>query len=168
MIDFFSKLYDGHGKHVKWLVHLNDLKKINQLDQAVTIPVDARARWTHIWLRWFVACLLLCIPMAIVITIIQLLALKVNRAFDVSEYIDMLLGASFTGFFLASLAAVFTHRTTWKSRAVAMQTMAKLGYCPHCGYIIRDTPPESDGCVPCSECGHAWVVEPRIDQSADA
>lgn len=166
MIDFFTKLYDGRGKRVTRLVHPKDLKKINQLSFVVFVPVEARVKWPRVWLRWYVAYVLLFVPIALFMTIIQLLI--VDRAFDVSEYVDMILGTSFTAFFVASFATVFTHRATWKSRAVAMQTMVKLGYCPHCGYIIRDTPAESDGCVPCSECGHAWVVEPRLDQSADA
>jgi len=29
-------------------------------------------------------------------------------------------------------------------------------YCPNCGYNLVGTPPASDGCRACSECGCAW------------
>jgi hypothetical protein len=158
MFDFLSKLYDGRGVRVKWLIPLRELKRINKLDRAEVMPIESRAKWYQIWVWWFCACLMFCVPNAIIITLIQFFT--VHRGFDLSEYVDMFLGVSFTGFFLASLVTVFTHRTTWASRQVALDTLVQLGYCPHCGYIIRDSPTQEDGCVLCAECGHAWRIDP--------
>ncbi len=150
------KLYDGRGQRFKKLIGLKQIKQENKLKKAVVIPKHARAKWYWIWLRWFLG---IIIPMALAHSVISLGWYAVTKENIIAdEFFDMIIGTSLTAFFLASYVAVFAHLFAWKSKAVALQTLPKLGFCPNCGYIIRDTPAESDGCTPCGECGHAWRV----------
>jgi hypothetical protein len=43
----------------------------------------------------------------------------------------------------------------FRHRAIADQ-IARAGHCPSCLEYIRDTPPATDGCIACPQCGAAW------------
>tara|TARA_R110000744_G_C19254247_1_gene550615 strand:- start:259 stop:774 length:516 start_codon:yes stop_codon:yes gene_type:complete len=152
------KLYDGRGKRFKYLIDFKKIMKENRLKVGEVIPKCARASWYSIWLSWFAGYVF---GMVFLNTLVSILWYFVTDRFVlVDEFADFFLGTSFTGFFVACIVTVFTRRKTWKSKATAIQALAQQGFCPNCGYIIRDTPADPDGCVPCSECGHAWRVEP--------
>ena len=159
------KLYDGRGKQFEKLIDLKVIKKDNRLKISEIIPKHARAKWYAIWLRWCFGYIFIAgfIPALLSVVLYFLTGWFILSG----QWLDMLLGACFTGFFLACFITVFSHRGTWKSKAVAFRTLAQQGFCPNCGYIIRDTPAEPDGCTPCSECGYAWLVEPVDSYSLD-
>lgn len=54
-------------------------------------------------------------------------------------------------------------------RAVIRAALAVLGerWCASCGYTLRESEPESDGCTVCAECGAAWKVSPTALRRAD-
>ena len=46
---------------------------------------------------------------------------------------------------------------TWRNPGLVV-----IGRCPSCGYDLAKLTREDDGCVVCSECGSAWVVDESL------
>lgn len=152
------KLYDGRGKRFKKLIDPYVIMKENRLKLSEVMPKHARAKWYSIWIRSFLVTVL---GTWIFLALSDAMGVYVNgQSLIADDYIFFIFLTAFTGIITASLATVSLRRRTWKSKGIAIRTLVELEFCPNCGYIIRDTPADSDGCTPCAECGHAWRVEP--------
>jgi len=151
------KLYDGRGKRFKRLIDPKEIMDENRLTLTEVLPKWAREKWYSIWIRWslVISIWLICFQV-----VSQLLIYILDGSSSFYELDEFAIGSVIIGIFGGCLLMLIGRRWTWKSKAVAVCTLTHAGFCPNCGYIIGDTPAESDGCVPCSECGYAWRVEP--------
>jgi len=153
------KLYDGRGKRFKELIDPKVIMKENRLKITEVIPRHARAKWFSIWIRGGTEFVLAMGLLGILSDTLHYIFYMEHYLYS-DEIFEYLLRLIVVGFLFGGLCVLIDRRRTWKSKAVAIRTLAAIGFCPNCGYIICDTPPELDGCTPCSECGHAWRVEP--------
>jgi DNA-directed RNA polymerase subunit RPC12/RpoP len=72
--------------------------------------------------------------------------------------------ASMSGVGIILLAVYFWLEIPWTGgaqrtrarRATVIEAFLNEGLCASCGYEIKTTSPEADGCVVCPECGAAW------------
>ena len=151
------KLYDGRGKRFKTLIDLTLIMKENRLNFTEVLPKHARAKWFVMWFWWGIA---FAILFGLLILFMVLLLFLSGERIDYGGVIKLIFGALSISMLSGGFAMLVARKWTWRSKAVAIRTLAQQGFCPKCGYIIRDTPVESDGCTPCSECGYAWRVEP--------
>lgn len=152
------KLYDGRGKRFKKLIDPKEIMKENRIKIIEVLPKKARASWYSIWAyTTFVVVLgtgAVGIAMDFAFYILDGTHLRIEGVITMMPYVLMY------AFIAGGISVVTGRRWTWKSKAVAIRILAQQGFCPNCGYIIRDTPADSDGCTECSECGYAWRVEP--------
>lgn len=150
------KLYDGRDKRFKNLIDTKEIMKENNLRLTEVLPKHARAKWYTILLLYTFGTVLcmgaIWLLVDIGIFVIRGERLRFNGVVRVLPYLFLY------GFLAGCYSVLTSRRWTWKSDVVAIRTLAERGFCPNCGYIIRDTPAESDGCTPCGECGHAWRV----------
>ena len=152
------KLYDGRGKQFKKLIDPKVIMKENRLKLTDVLPKHARPKWFVMWFWWSIWIAVVVVLLFLFVHVFRIFLHNERAGFN--GFIDFILGTLLFGLFWGGFAVIFFRRWTWRSDAIAIRVMAQNGFCPNCGYIIRDTPSESDGCTPCSECGHAWRVEP--------
>lgn len=155
------KLYDGRGKRFKNLVDPKVIMKENSLKITSVVPKESRAKWYAIWIRGSLEFLLGMGLLIVLSNVVHYFVYQEHYFQDQNLRTIAFVMSRFIAYaFLFGWICVFVDRKkTWKSTVVAIHTLARNGFCPNCGYIIRGTPEDSDGCVPCSECGHAWHVE---------
>ena len=67
---------------------------------------------------------------------------------------DWTLGFLWFVFGIVVLRQFWVVGLTWRNRGLVV-----IGRCPSCGYDLAKLTREDDGCVVCSECGSAWVVD---------
>ena len=151
------KFFDGRDTRFKRLIDPKDIMDEHRLKLTEVLPKWARDRWYLIWIRWSFRYFLVWLFPLIVGLVVAVLIREPVR-------IELVIGSLFAvlsvSVCLGGFSMLISRRWTWRTKEIAIRTLAQRGYCPNCGYIIRDTPAESDGCTPCSECGHAWRVEP--------
>ena len=151
------KLYDGRGKRFKRLIDPKEIMDEHGLKLTEVLPKHARDKWYAIWFRWGFG-------FAAGMSVWGLAFASLYGVLD-SEFVSakgvftFLIVVSIMGIFIGGIAMLVGRRWTWKTYDLGIRTLAQRGFCPSCGYIIRGTPADEDGCTPCSECGHAWVVE---------
>ncbi len=54
------------------------------------------------------------------------------------------------------MMGLYARRRAWKSISDGRNAMLRFRICPACGYNLRKSEPESDGCIVCPECAAAW------------
>lgn len=50
----------------------------------------------------------------------------------------------------------------------SFRAILKEGYCPSCGYPLKEANVEADGCAVCSECKAAWKAERIVARTLNA
>lgn len=153
----FKKLHDGRGKRFKKLIDPKLIMKENRLKHNQVLPKHARPKRFVMWLQWVVAIAILFVLLNLAVDIVRLLLYDERPVYK--GFVDFIYSALVFGAFFGGLGVLSAWSWTWRSQGVAIRTLSELGFCPNCGYFIRDTPSASDGCTPCSECGLAWRVE---------
>lgn len=53
-----------------------------------------------------------------------------------------------------------------RSNRALLDALVREGYCPGCGYHLRELPVEADGCTVCPECGAAWKLSATTDATS--
>lgn len=96
--------------------------------------------------------------------VLLFMAIAVGTWFGAGDYLHYAGGLAIIGLFWFG----YMNRPM-TDRAVIRAALAVLGerWCASCGYTLRDSEPESDGCTVCAECGAAWKLSPTALRRAD-